>query len=41
MKSLLIRYFDLLRYDKNGNRIETLWFVKPKNKKKNRKKKNG
>jgi hypothetical protein len=40
MKSLLERYFDLLRYDKNGNRIEPPWFLKPKKKRKKNDKQN-
>jgi hypothetical protein len=39
MKSLLEKYFDLLRYDKNGNKLESPWFLKPKKRKK--KKNNG
>jgi hypothetical protein len=39
MKSWTAKYFDLLRYDRNGNRIEIPWFMKSKKRKK--KKNNG
>jgi hypothetical protein len=41
MKSFDNKYFNLLKYDKNGNKLEPPWFIKSKNKKKNRKKNNG